>query len=305
MARKLVSKKWDLPQKRILPLSGEDKRKKMPEAAISPIEIYKSLNRSNCGECQVRTCFAFASLVTQGLKKISDCPHVPEEALKNFGGRIEEKKSLEEEQEASFAALEQKITEIDFKSAAFRLGAELRQHKLVIKCLGKNFSIDKNGHVSSEIHLHQWIKGPLLNYVIGNNEVRPDGKWALFKELPHGERWNPLYLQRCEKPLRIIADEDEELFSQVISLFGTMTDVEGISADLILLAYPLPKIPLLICYCRPEAGFESKLAFYYDRKSEDILNIESLYILATGMSMMIAKIIRRHGIEDKTAAPMA
>ena len=32
------------------------------------------------------------------------------------------------------------------------------------------------------------------------------GKWVPFRELEHGKTWNPLFEQRCEKPLKRIAD---------------------------------------------------------------------------------------------------
>ena len=265
------------------------------QTKIGPLGIYKELNRSNCGDCGVKTCFAFASLVFQSQKKISECPHLGADKTNQLVGEIEKKMSLEEELMASLVRLETKVSEIDLDKAASNLGGLIREEKLVIKCLGKNFHIDKHGHVSSEIHIHSWIKGPLLNYIIRNTEVNPSGKWIAFKELPSGQRWHPLYRQRCEKVLLKLADENTSLFSDVAGLFGKRMEIAGITADRITIHYPLPKLPVLICYTGWENGFDSNLTLYYDENAEEIVNIESIYSLAVGMTIMIEKIMRRHG----------
>jgi hypothetical protein len=267
----------------------------MSQNKNNPLRIYKELNRSNCGDCGVKTCFAFASLVCQCQKKISECPHLGADKINQFLDEVEKKMSFEEEQMALLRVLETKVSKIDFDVAASNLGGLIREKKLVIKCLGKNFNIDKHGHVSSEIHVHSWIKGPILNYIIRNTEVNPSGKWIGFKELPSGERWHPLYRQRCEKTLLKVADENTSLFSDVIGLFGKRTEIAGITADRTTIHYPLPKLPVLICYTGLENGFDSNLTLYYDENAEEIVNIESIYSLTVGMTIMIERIMRRHG----------
>jgi len=48
--------------------------------ALSGIEIYKKLPRTNCGECGVPTCMAFAMKLASGQAELSACPYVSEEA---------------------------------------------------------------------------------------------------------------------------------------------------------------------------------------------------------------------------------
>jgi acetyl-CoA decarbonylase/synthase, CODH/ACS complex subunit gamma len=43
---------------------------------VSPIEIFKKLPKTNCGDCGVPTCMAFAVSLTQGKVELSQCPHV-------------------------------------------------------------------------------------------------------------------------------------------------------------------------------------------------------------------------------------
>ncbi len=48
--------------------------------ALTGIEIYKKLPRTNCGECGVPTCMAFAMKLASGQAELSACPYVGEEA---------------------------------------------------------------------------------------------------------------------------------------------------------------------------------------------------------------------------------
>ncbi len=47
--------------------------------ALTGIEIFKLLPKTNCGECEVPTCLAFAMKLATGKAELSACPHVSEE----------------------------------------------------------------------------------------------------------------------------------------------------------------------------------------------------------------------------------
>jgi acetyl-CoA decarbonylase/synthase complex subunit gamma len=47
--------------------------------ALSGIQILKLLPRTNCGDCGVPTCLAFAMSLAQGKAELSKCPHVSDE----------------------------------------------------------------------------------------------------------------------------------------------------------------------------------------------------------------------------------
>lgn len=48
--------------------------------ALTGIQIYKLLPKTNCGECGVPTCLAFAMNLAAGKAELAACPHVSEEA---------------------------------------------------------------------------------------------------------------------------------------------------------------------------------------------------------------------------------
>jgi hypothetical protein len=66
------------------------------------------------------------------------------------------------------------------------------------------------------------------------------------------------------------------------------------SADISVVLYPLPRVPMLICYWRPEEDMESKLHIFFDKTAEKNLPLDSLFTLGTGIAMMLEKIMARH-----------
>ena len=48
--------------------------------ALSGLEIFKQLPKTNCGDCGIPTCLAFAMKLAAGQAELASCPHVSEEA---------------------------------------------------------------------------------------------------------------------------------------------------------------------------------------------------------------------------------
>jgi acetyl-CoA decarbonylase/synthase complex subunit gamma len=53
--------------------------------ALTGLDIYKLLPKTNCGECKSPTCLAFAMRVAQKQASLEDCPHVSDEAKEQLG----------------------------------------------------------------------------------------------------------------------------------------------------------------------------------------------------------------------------
>jgi hypothetical protein len=236
--------------------------------------------------------------VFQGKKQLRECPRLSPEIIKQYGDEKTEKPATaEQDMESAVIVLKRKITEIDLSSSAERLGGTFSNGKLTIKILGKDVHVDNRGNLSSDIHLHPWVTIPLLSYVINCSGVPVSGKWVPFRELKNGKTWAPLFGQRCEKPLKKVADTYTELFEDMIRLFNGKQVERHHSADISLVLHPLPKVPMLICYWEPEEGLESSLNLFFDSTAEENLNIESLYALGTGLVRMFEKISLRHGYQ--------
>jgi len=53
--------------------------------ALSGLDIFKMLPKTNCGDCSVPTCLAFAMKLAQGQAELESCPHVSDEAKSALG----------------------------------------------------------------------------------------------------------------------------------------------------------------------------------------------------------------------------
>jgi hypothetical protein len=62
-----------------------------------------------------------------------------------------------------------------------------------------------------------------------------------------------------------------------------------------LVLHPLPLVPILICYWKPDEGLESALNLFFDESAEDNLSIEGIYSLGTGITWMFQKLAITHG----------
>ncbi|MCP4117906.1 MAG: DUF3786 domain-containing protein [Desulfobacteraceae bacterium] len=261
----------------------------------NPMEIFKLLNGSNCRDCNEQTCLAFAVAVFKEKKPIHACPHLEKEVIDKYGGAVEKPNTVDEYKSEAIEELKQKISSIDLSQAAKRLGAEFSKGKLNIKIFGKDFSVDSGGNLSSEAHINAYMVVPALNYILNGSGKTPRGDWITFRELNGGPSRYAHFQQRCEKPLKRVADTYTDLFKDMLEIFDGKQIDSHIDADISIVLHPLPLFPIMVCYWQPEEGLESSLHIYFDSASDDNLDIESNYTMNEGIALMFEKIALRHG----------
>ncbi|KJS33340.1 MAG: Fe-S cluster protein [Desulfatitalea sp. BRH_c12] len=263
----------------------------------NPMQLFKLLEKSNCRKCNEPTCLAFAAAVYQRKKEVGDCPHLAAEIVQRFQATGDSPhQAIDTDREKALAELKRKVNQVDLASAARRLGATFANNKLTLKVLGKDVSVDTDGNLFSDIHLHAWIAVPFLYYVIEGQGLDAASEWVPLRELKGGKNWYRLFSQRCEKPLKRVADTYTELFADMLALFAGKEAEAFRASDISIMLHPLPKLPMLICYWKPEEGLESELNLFFDAAAESNLNIESIYTLCAGLVLMFEKLSLRHGI---------
>ncbi len=276
----------------------------MPSRRPTAIDLLKHLERSNCRECKLPSCMAFAAAVLRRERRIRDCPRLTPEASASlqaqFGVDVDEPNTEPTPSEAYgqelMTSLTTRMVQVDLAEAAARLGGEMRESRLMIRCLGRIFELDGAGRLYSQCHVNPWVHAPLLTYVLESAGVPPTGEWVTFRELRHAQDWIRFFEHRCERELQHIADGDPSLFGDLVQIFGgrPITDaVDGSFAPGALVLRPLPLVPMLISYWPAEDAFGSKLTIYFDRTAEKNLPVESLYRLTGGIVEMLRKIVQR------------
>ncbi len=260
----------------------------------NPLAVYKLLPKTNCGRCYLPSCLAFAAAAVKGEKKLADCPYLKLAEAEKFVGGVEERDPDEMKRQEKVADLQKLVAKLDFSEAAERLGGRLVNSSLMIKSLGKNFMVDRQGKVSSECHTHAGLTIPLLSYIVESKGGEPTGDWLPFRELQDGAAMSPLFTRKGEDGLKQLVDQHTDLLELLIDLFSGQRLVAGFSADISVVLYPLPKLPILISYWKAEEGMDSDLNLFFDSSASGHLGIRSIYALAVGLVMMFEKIARQH-----------
>jgi len=264
----------------------------------NPMQIFKLLNQSNCRDCNEKTCLAFAVAVFKNKRKFDECPHLPQEIIETYGSNTKRPNTIDEDMIEAVESLKRKIPAIDLAATARQLGAGFLNNKLTIKVFGKDFSVDLQGHLSTDIHVNPWVAVPVLNYVLMGAGKQVSGNWLPFRELNNGRPRAGIYQQRCENPLKKIADTYTDFFKDMLEIFDGRRVHNLFDSDVSIVLHPLPLVPILICYWEPEDGLESSLHIFFDSTAQDNLDIDSIYTLAAGFVHMFEKISLRHGVRS-------
>jgi hypothetical protein len=259
------------------------------------MDVFKLLEKTNCRKCDEKTCMAFAAAVFQGNRSISDCPRIPAEIAQSYGIQPKKRINSEPDVEKQLVELKTRLKEIDLADSAKKIGAVFDGKRLVLKIMGKDFRVDATGEINTDIHVNPWVTIPILNYILHCKGTPVKGEWVPIRELPSGKDWYRLFGQRCEKPLKKVADRYSDLFSDLVHLFNGRPAGNHFQSDVAMVLEPLPLVPLLICYWHPEEGMGSDLNLFFDASAEDNLGIGGLYALGTGITRMFERLALRHG----------
>jgi len=258
------------------------------------MQVFALLDKSNCRKCGEKTCLAFAAAVFKGEKQLSDCPTVSSSVLEQYGVGTP-KKCLAEERDDEFDLLRHKVASLDLHEAAARTGGTCSDDMLTLKVLGKDFSIDSTGHLYSSIHMNHWVTVPFLIYILNCRGDEVGNEWMSFREISGGKEKYPLFKKRCEEVLKQVADSHTDLFDDLVHLFQGRQVSSLFDSDISVVLPLLPKVPLAICYWKPDDGLASSLNVFFDRSVDFNLGADGAFSLGAGIAQMLEKITQSHG----------
>jgi len=265
-------------------------------AAKSPLDILKLLPGTNCGDCGERTCLAFATAVVRKNRLAGDCPHLEAGVVARLESQVTTQSTMEEKQQERLEGLRRKLEKVDLATRAEILGGRLNpvSGELTLNCLGKEFSVDAGGRIQSQCHTHAWFSIPFLSYIIFGQGLTPAGDWMTFRNLRNGTDWDAFFDEQCTYKLKRLVDVHDELFGNLISAFGASRAEKHLDADITVVLHPFPKVPMMVCYWRPEEDLDSELRVFFDRTADENLTTEAVFGLGTGIVRMLEKISERH-----------
>ncbi len=259
------------------------------------MDVYKLLDKSNCRKCADKTCMAFAAAVYMGKKDLAECPLLSSEVTAQYKNQERKPNAQEEDFNRMVDKLKSELQKIDLAARTELIGATYDSGRVSLKIMGKDFKIDAEGKVYTDIHVNGWIYVSALNYIIHCQGLPLTANWVPLRDLPGGQDWHRLFGQQCEKELKKTADAYPELFADLIHMFSGKQTVSEFQSDIAVILYPLPKVPILICYWEPEEGMGSSLNVFFDDTAGKNIGVERLYLLGTGLALMLKKLAEQHG----------
>jgi len=260
------------------------------------MDVFKLLEKTNCRKCNKPTCLAFAAAVFQGQISLSKCPFIDQNIIDTYGdGNNKYESKFEQDYLKAMKQLKKNIQQIDLESRADTLGGKFSKNRIILKVMGKDFGVDKNGEIFTDIHVNPWIVSPVLNYIISGKGLALTETWVPFRELEMSRDWSRFFEHQCVGLFKKVADSSPSFFGNIIELFNGKSVENHYDADISLIIYPLPLLPMLICYNKPEDGLESDLNLFFDTTADKNLPIENIYTLATGLATMFKKLGATHG----------
>lgn len=259
------------------------------------MEVFKLLDKSNCRKCNETTCLAFASKVFLGRKSLDLCPVLSPDVVARYRNHAPASLPGENELKEMVAGLVRDLSTADLEAAAPLTGGSYKDGWLTLKILGKPFALNNQGRFRTDLHINPWIVIPVLTYVLRSQGAPLTGEWTPYRELSGAREKNALFVRRGEAPLKKMADTYPELFRDLTEMFSGKSLESRYDADISLVLYPLPLVPMLVCYWRPDDGLDSELSLLFDRSVEQNGGSPVVFALATGLVQMFEKFVLTHG----------
>ncbi|WP_163339532.1 DUF3786 domain-containing protein [Desulfopila sp. IMCC35008] len=256
------------------------------------MEVFKLLEKTNCRKCNKPTCLAFAGAVYQGQATLRDCPFIDANTLMQYDDASVPDPGLDFLNVLN--QLKEQIKATDLEYRAHILGETFANDRLTLKIFGKDFSIDVDGNVYTDLHVNHWLVPPVLKYILYSKGQPVSESWVPFRELETSKDWARFFDHQCVRLLKKIADSNPSFFEDIISLFNGKPVEDHYDADISLIIKPLPLLPILFCYNNPEDGLESDLNLFFDFTADKNLPVEDIYILITGLAKMFEKLAVTH-----------
>ena len=259
---------------------------------MGPIDLYKMLPKTNCGDCGQPSCLAFATQVVGYGHELRDCPHLEEVAVQKIEQALERQREdgvylKKENHKITREHLKEKIRNHDFEAISPGLGVAYAVddgvEALEIPYFGRAVTMRHNGIVSNnDEKFDPWDEVLLYNYIFFSGSKPLTGNWVGLESFPNSLPKRVALEGGCHRRInQVFAGARSEL-EEVCRKLGGIPVADGHNADLAYRFEPLPKMPLLLLFWDEdnEEGFDSQTKVLFDESALEYLDLEGLTFVA-------------------------
>lgn len=230
---------------------------------------------------------AFAVAVKANPEVIDQCRRITSEVCEQIKSMLSEGDWRDE----LIRTLQEEVSLLDFGEVAGGLGASINDGKMIVRCIGADYSIAKDGSITPD-RGNKWINILLLHYVRSKGTGDCTGKWISFSELKGGFVKASSFKRECEDPLKEIFDNSVAPAAAALDRLGAVP-VTGYPADYSCSLDLLPKVRALILYRKGDEEFPSSLNVLFDGITGRFLDVESITFLCEGLVHTITGLMKR------------
>lgn len=265
----------------------EDEHRKRLSNRLAPMHLYKLTPKTNCGECGVPTCLAFATQTIIGQIDIDACPYLDKDALGPFRAQLAEQQrhGIGVKREGWTKALQHlrgEMGKCNLRSIVDSLGGEMTGHEgreaVKLVYFGREIvaSADDVFAVGGE-ELNPWEKIFLYNYTIGG-AVEPSGSWVGMESLPNSVSKVKSLKAHCEEPLARAFAGKMDLLPEAVAGVGRVLDLVDEKVDFAAEIKVLPRLSIRIHWWDEDVaeGFPATVKIVFDSRVMQVLDLESL-----------------------------
>ncbi|MBF0466245.1 MAG: DUF3786 domain-containing protein [Nitrospirae bacterium] len=258
---------------------------------MTPIEIYKELPKTNCGQCAEKTCMALAIVVSKGSKTLDVCPSLPKETVERLSNSIK----TVDVTKTILENLRVETEKINLEAAAAAIGAQIVDNGIKIHCMGADYTIEKNGTIETDGQVNVWINILLLIYIKMGSAIKDSSsgnvpvRWVSFDELKSGSMKSNSYRKESEIPLTAMFENDYTRTVNALTLLGAKP-YAGQPSDNAWIVYLLPKIPVLILYWRGDGEFPTDVKILFPHDTDSFMDVESVIFLMREMVIALKEL---------------
>lgn len=267
---------------------------------MNVLDVYRQLlPGSNCSECGLPTCLAFASAVVVEGRDVSDCPYVTEKGAQLYASSLaeagEEAGTRRDLAQDALNWARQRASSMAIVDMPVRIGGVLEEGPdgpvLTLPYFTGEVRISDAGIRDAHgAQLNVWERVLLYNHMAQGGSSEPSGRWIGLEQIPNSTSKVKSLRGVAEDPISQRFDGRlDDLSTRAAALGGRDASSEHPSPDLALSFRPLPRVPLLLLFWDGDEaeGFSAKAKILYDSTVEDHLDIESIVFLTERLAQLL------------------
>jgi hypothetical protein len=269
--------------------------------AYSILDFYREvLPKTNCRDCGLATCLAFAGMVISEKLDLKKCPHLAPDLVDRVQRELDEQHSKGKWTKRDLAqdALEwarERAASTRLEDLPHRIGGTLKKQGdkafLELPYFAGTVRIQVRGMTKGDgSPLNRWEQVFLYNHMAMGGSRAPMGSWKGLEQIPNTISKVKSMRDSVEAPLiECFRGHSRELLSAGIALGGVDVKEEYPTADVALFFRALPRVPLLMLFWDEDETerFDARVKLLFDETVVEHLDIESMIFLSERLRQLL------------------